>query len=440
PLFSLLMALPLLLLITHNLELAAESLKCEENRTAPRPTRLCLTLLIIAASQLGISILIGSQSLLLASGAIMGYLPILGVIILRRLPRKPVEEIQVHHRMVVGTEDHVDIKLISKTRIGGLLSLKPLHKWLKVSPEILLLRGSELEAKVFLTPTLSGPSIIKLRGYATDRWGLIQISFELEPIRLYVIPRAKYASWLARRFLSGSRLGDLPLISNMEVVKTIHGLRTGVEYYGSQLYQPSDSLKNIDWKHSCKYNELISKEFVEFSGQSAIVLINLAVGSAEEADKLAYDIIVTAISLAHENIPAALAVYDHKGVKITTRALQPRQLLLQSLRVAQEIVTIINPTKYLNPPDVARLRANLSRIRLARSPASKVLAELLQLEYQSLDNTARINPVTKALLETLAKVDKQSNIVVISQRNHDAEALAFNVSRFTRKGNAVINV
>jgi hypothetical protein len=69
-----------------------------------------------------------------------------------------------------------------------------------------------------------------------------------------------------------------------------------------------------------------------------------------------------------------------------------------------------------------------------------VLAELLQLEYQSLDNTARINPVTKALLETLAKVDKQSNIVVISQRNHDAEALAFNVSRFTRKGNAVINV
>ena len=46
----------------------------------------------------------------------------------------------------------------------------------------------------------------------------------------------------------------------------------------------------------------------------------------------------------------------------------------------------------------------------------------------------------KALTEAFTKVDKQSNIVIISHRNHDAEALAFNTFSFARKGNAVINV
>ena len=64
----------------------------------------------------------------------------------------------------------------------------------------------------------------------------------------------------------------------------------------------------------------------------------------------------------------------------------------------------------------------------------------LELEYKSLNNNAKLNPATKALSEVLAKVDKQSNIVIISHRNHDAEALAFNTFSFARKGNAVISV
>jgi hypothetical protein len=189
-----------------------------------------------------------------------------------------------------------------------------------------------------------------------------------------------------------------------------------------------------------KYNELITKELTEFHGQSAIVLINVAVGNAEEADKLAHDIIVTAISLASENIPAALATYDHEGVKITTATLSPRQLLLLSLRAAQEMVIFVNPVKYLNPPDVSRLRANMSRISSVKGTASMVLLELLRLEYQNLSNATRHNPATKALLEGLEKAGRQSNIVLISQRNHDAEALAFNTFRLANKGNAVISV
>ena len=440
PFFALLISLPVLLLITRSLEEAAGSLPYRNTRYVRSPTNICLALLFIAIVVLGVSLLLSSLSLLLACAVIVSYLGILGAIVLRKLPLKPVEEVQVQQRMVAGAEDHLYIKLTAKTKIGGLLFVESPYEWLKVSPNILSLEESKLVVKVSLSPTLSGPSIVKLKGHTIDRWGLTQIRFELEPIRLYVIPRARYAAWLAKRYLAGTKPGTLPLTSNISALKPIYGLRRGVEYYGSQLYQPGDSLKSIDWKHSLKYNELISKEFAESRGQPAIILINLAVGNAEEADKLAYNIIVTAISLARENIPAALAAYNHEGVKVTTPTLQPRQLLLQSLQVAQEMVTFINPVKYLNPPDVARLRANMSRIRFAESKASKMLAQLLQLEYKNLSNTARLNPATKALTEAFTKVDKQSNIVIISHRNHDAEALAFNTFSFAKKGNAVISV
>ena len=440
PLFSLLICLPVLLVINYGLEAAAESLAYQDTRYVRRLTNISLALLLIAIAVLGVSLLVGSLSLLLACAAIISYFGVLDTVVLRRLPLKPAEETRVKQRMVVGTEAHLYIKLTTKTKVGGLLFVESPYEWLKVSPKTLSLKQRDLAVKVSLSPRLSGPSIVKLKGQATDRWGLIQTSFELEPISLYVIPRARYAAWLAKRYLKATKPGALSLISNIEALKPIYGLRRGLEYYGSQLYQPGDSLKNIDWKHSLKYNELITKEFAEFHGQPAIILINLAVGNAEEADKLSYSIIVTAISLAQENIPAALAAYNHESVKVTTPTLQPRELVLQSLQVAQELITFINPVRYLNPPDVARLRANINRLRFAESKASSVLAQILQLEYKNLSNTAKLNPATKALTEAFAKADKQSNIVIISHLNHDAEALAFHTFSFTRKGNAVITV
>jgi uncharacterized protein (DUF58 family) len=199
---------------------------------------------LIVIAVLGVSLLLGSLSLLLSSVAIISYFVILGAAVLRRLPLKPVEETQVQQRMVAGKEDRLYIRLTTKTKIGGLLFLESPYEWLKVSPNILSLKENELVVKASLSPTLSGPSLVKVKGGTTDRWGLIQIRFDLEPIRLYVIPRARYAAWLAKRYLAGTKPGALLLISNIEALKPIYGLRRGVEYYGSQLYQPGDSLKS----------------------------------------------------------------------------------------------------------------------------------------------------------------------------------------------------
>ncbi|GAJ18863.1 unnamed protein product, partial [marine sediment metagenome] len=123
----------------------------------------------------------------------------------RGLPVKPVEELQVQQRMVAGTEDRLYINLTTRTNIGGTLFVESPYEWLKVSPDTLSLRENKLVMEVSLSPALSGPSIIKLKGRAIDRWGLIQTRFELEPIHLYVIPRARYAAWLAKRYLAETK-------------------------------------------------------------------------------------------------------------------------------------------------------------------------------------------------------------------------------------------
>ena len=314
------------------------------------------------------------------------------------------------------------------------------YDWLKVDPAVLPLKDDRLAITVSLTPPLAGPALIKAMAYATDVLGLTQARFELEPIRLYVIPRAKYAAWLAKKYLENTKPGNLAIISNIQSLKPVTGLRQGIEYYGSRQYQPGDGLKNIDWKHSLKCDKLISKEFTEFHGRPALMLVNLAVGSDEEKDKTAFKIIVTALFLARENVPTAISAYDHEGVKMATASLHPQQLLLTAMAVAGQLVMYNRPLRYLDSVDVDRLKANISRLRYSENTASKVISGLLQLEYRSLHLGSRLNPATRALSDVSGRIDRQSNIVIISSRNHDGEALAFNTYMLSRKGNSVINV
>ena len=438
--FPLLISVPVLVSVNHALLQTSATLRYRESGRNRSPTSICTIMFLIPLVILVISALLSNLTLTLACLISASYLGILLRKVIRGMPSKPVEEIRIQQRMVAGTKTNLQLKLNSRCKVGGILFVESSHEWLKLRPTKLLLDAKELQIDVSLSPPLSGPSTIKFRAYAIDQWGLIQLQFELEPLSLHIIPRARYAAWLARKYLDEAKTGSLPLASLPMALKTSSLSRTGIEYYGSRLYQPGDSLRHIDWKHSLKFNKFVTKEFAQSHGQSAMMLINLAVSDEEEADKLAYRIIVTAISLAQEGIPVALAAYDHEDVRLTTPPLQPRELVVRSLELTQQIVAFINPVRYLSPPDIARLRANISRVKFAQSEASKVLLQLLQLEYRTLDNNARLNPATKALLEALAKEKRQVNIVLISHHNHDAEALAFDAFSFARKGHAVIEV
>ena len=150
--------------------------------------------------------------------------------------------------------------------------------------------------------------------------------------------------------------------------------------------------------------------------------------------------IESSLSLAQDGIPAALAAYDYNGVILTTPSLVAQELTIRTLEIVKDIVTKENVTKSLNSPDVSRLQTNFRRLNQAESPPAGVLRGLLQIELKSLTHNARSSPCTAALNEVMAKTNHQSTVLVISNQNHDAEALAFNLQALTIKGNAVISV
>jgi hypothetical protein len=434
------LSLPVIILILGSLEKAAPFVKY---RFYPRRRNLSMVgaiCLSIPLAVLLLALVFTNLPLVLSSTVALLCFSGLIVCILRNLRGQPLDVQPVSIRILAGDNKPVAVDLHIRTRYGGVLLVQPDQSPVKVLTPVLSLKGSCVSLRLSLNPGLSGPSSVKLKAMAVDRWGLLATFFEIEPVKMLVVPRARYADWLARKYLSGTRPGILPLLSNIEGLKTLHGLRQGIEYYGHRPYQPGDNIKTVDWKHSYKSHELVIKEFTEFHGQPAIILINLVAGDAEAADKLACNIILTAITLGQVNIPSALAAYNEKEVVLTTGGLAPMQVLLKSLQLVKSIVISPHQIRYLNPPDVLRLKANIWRIGQSDNPPAKVLGDLLRLEYKSLSASAGLNPCTRAFSETMAKVNGPSSVVVLSQRNHDAEALAFQTAALSQKGNAVINI
>jgi hypothetical protein len=162
--------------------------------------------------------------------------------------------------------------------------------------------------------------------------------------------------------------------------------------------------------------------------------------NTEETEKLVYNIIVSSLSLSQDGIPAALAAYDDNGVILTTSSLIGQELAVRSLEIVKEIITKESATKSLNPPDVSRLKANIRRLNDTESQPAEALRNLLQVEFKGLSINAKFNPCTAAINEVMTKTNLQSTVIVISNQNHDAEALAFTLNALTAKGNTVISV
>jgi hypothetical protein len=439
-LFAPLVSLPVLLVLFGELEKIAPRCAFSHTRRQRWPGRLAVFIIVIDLAVLILSFAISNPALSLSSFILLAAVLALGVYIIRKFPLKPVSEEVETRRILAGKEEPFSAQLSVKTSIGGVLWLESESAWIKVNPEPLSLKGPSALVKGKISPSLSGSSTLKLTGFGLDRWGLTQTRFEIEPLKLQVIPRARYAVWLAQKYLSGTRPGALPLLSNLGSFKSTQGLRQGIEFYGSRQYQEGDSLKNIDWKHSVKYNELIVKEFTEFRGMPAIMLVNLIASNAEEADKLAYNIIIAAITLGQENIPTALAVYNQEKTVLNTSTLSATELLIKAMQLIKDIAIIPAPLKYLANPDIARLRANAARLSQSASQPAKVLAELMKREYQTISANAKLNPLSKALSIATSGLTAQSTVVVVSQRNHDAEALAFNSFLLSQKGISLISV
>jgi hypothetical protein len=92
------------------------------------------------------------------------------------------------------------------------------------------------------------------------------------------------------------------------------------------------------------------------------------------------------------------------------------------------------PYRYLQPVDISKLRRNINQLQLATSEPAQRLATMLDLEYRALAEAAKNHPAALALLSVVEQVPSLAFIILVSQLNHDAEALLITTQRLDNRG------
>jgi uncharacterized protein (DUF58 family) len=256
----------------------------------------------------------------------------------------------------------------------------------------------------------------------------------VRPLRLYVVPRARYAEWLARKYLEETASEAGILAATFSPVVAGVAPRGGVEYCDSRFYQPGDRLKDVDWKHTAKLRRLVVKEFSEEPRQMAVIAVNLAAADAEEADRLVYHLISSALTLAGAGIPAAVAAYDHREVLAASPPLGPRELVIKALQLGQKAVVIVPLGRYLQPPDISQVRVSLRQLEGTTLEAAGKLRSLLELERRAIEEGVKEHPARQALRRVAAHTAAPGVITVISPWSHDSEALSVTLEELRRLG------
>jgi hypothetical protein len=198
---------------------------------------------------LAVSVVVWNVTLMLTTVVLLGYLAVVNAHVFRGVPKMSLAEEKTWRRIVVGDLETVEFSVKGKAKISILVSLQSIDSWVHVEPPNFVLPvKKEIEATIRFTPPLAGPSKIQIQASYVDSRGLVQTGQVLEPVDLHIIPRAKYAAWLANKYLE-----QTSPIAGMAIAipqPSSRAAKRGVEFHGSRPYQSGDRLKDIDWRHS----------------------------------------------------------------------------------------------------------------------------------------------------------------------------------------------
>jgi len=428
---SALLVLPVLYLLDGGLRRHAGSLVdfAADGRDRRHLTTTAKALITSAAAMLVVAVMVGNLALLFADILFAAYLLTVLAIAFFAIPGSPLAIRPVWRRIIAGTMATVALSAESRASVKLHCLIAPEDKWLRATPQKFTVNRT-ITLDLRITPPLAGPARPRLHLSAIDPWGFIQTNRTLEPVELHVIPRARFAEWLARQYLEQAGAWAAVPLSALPEVRM---LKRGIEYYDSRHYQPGDMLKDIDWKHTLKLDRLIIKQYIEASERVAIIAINLSVSDSEQADKLAYNLISAALTLAQEHIPTALAAYNHEKVVAVTPVLNPREIVQRALALVKDIAFVGFAPRVLQPPDLARLKRDISQLKLASSEPAKRLLKMLSFEYEAIKDSAKTHPAATALTSVAGHVPAPATIVLISEMNHDTEALMLTLDRLARQ-------
>ena len=207
-----------------------------------------------------------------------------------------------------------------------------------------------------------------------------------------------------------------------------------VEFHASRPYQPGDRWKDIDWKHSYMLDELITKEFSGAQGQSAILVADLTAKDAEDADKLAYNLVMSALTLTAEAIPTALAVYNHEEIFEASGPTNPRETLKKTLGLTAKIIVVEPNERVLQPFEIQKLNSSLRQLDQVNTESAKGLKHILETEFYANKENAKKHPATQALLRVIRLMQSPAVITVVSSFSFDSDALMLTLQQLQEKG------
>jgi uncharacterized protein (DUF58 family) len=427
-LLSVLPVLPLMFdALSHN------AVPGNEARRSPSPTPLASSLALALAGVGLFAAFVSSEVLLASCGVVALALGLAVLVSARGLARERLQVAAEPVTAIAGRPVKTRVKVRTSTGMWGWGRVRDSGIASQVTPGVFRVGAEPAELDVDVTPLLSGPTQVLLGVVIIDRWGLVAVSRAVAAVSLEVVPRTRGAERVARLFLQGAGgSGGLTGADLSDVVRRFLSGMRGVEYLSSRLYAAGDGLHDIDWKHTARLERLTTKEYAQDASSSGIIAVSLLASNADEADRLAFELLSAALAVARLAFSARLISYGRTECEVTA-SLGDRALVRKSLEVIRRIVVAPVPRRVLRVAGLQNVAGARARLEGASSPAAARMRDLLGLEERAVRRVVESSPLTAALARTRRQA-VSGWFVAISTLGYDGEALATQLHAMEAKG------
>lgn len=343
-------------------------------------------------------------------------------------------------RILAGTEKVSYLEINNPTQYSINFHVSSNDESLKIYQSTFTLESNSIAAiQTTITSQLSGQKRPSINLSLNGPWGLLSLEYSNIPLEIQVIPRARYAAWLAQKYLEGTGQGVDIRIN--EIPNPMRGKVRGVEFQQLREYQPGDRIREVDWHHSYKFRKLFVKERLEPPQGEVMIVLNTVAETPEEADWISYNLVMSCLSAVQQGLPTSIFAYNEVGPVLITNSLQPKIVIQKALNLASRVDRRDPIERNLTPPNVNRLRRMMRKIKITHETSSwDSLENFLLVELNAITLQARNHPVASTFEHYLNKANKDTTITLVSLWNHDSEILSITVPKFRNLGYQIIDL
>jgi uncharacterized protein (DUF58 family) len=344
-------------------------------------------------------------------------------------------------RILAGTEQIINLEITNPTSFSIKFNLFSKDNFLSIAQtNYAVTPNTTIKIPITIKCQLSGPRWPEITLLINGPNALFSNFFFSHPLEIRVIPRARYASWLAEKYLQGT--GSEGIETNAsDNLGAITGKIRGVEFQQLREYQPGDKIRQIDWNHTHKIGRYFVRERLDPSQGDVMIILNTTAETPEEADWIAYNLVMSSLSASQQGLPSSILAYnDNRPISLNSN-LRSKYAVQKSLDLASRIHRREPAGRKFKPPDVNRLRQfsrnNTNPIGFGEHEG---LEKFLLVELNAIKLSAESHPLASTIQRFLSKATKDTTITLVSCWNHDAEILSITLPKLRKLGYKVVDL